>query len=99
MDSQRSINDYDLGDLFQLEEQAEMGGGVVADPGRAAGAALGSSGGAVCLSRAFSVNSLTRSSLAAGETTDLISTSSGFCSQGEASMLRISVETRALDCA
>lgn len=32
MDSARSINDYDLGDLFQLEEQAEMGGGVVEDP-------------------------------------------------------------------
>ena len=32
MDSQRSINDYELGDLFQLEEQAEMGGGVVEDP-------------------------------------------------------------------
>jgi cytochrome P450 len=32
MDNQRSINDYDLGDLFQLEAQAEMGGGVVEDP-------------------------------------------------------------------
>ena len=31
--------------------------------------------------------------------TDLISTSSGEASQGELSMLRISVETRALDCA
>ena len=32
MDSQRSINDYDLGDLFQLEEQAAAGGGVIEDP-------------------------------------------------------------------
>lgn len=32
MDSHRSINDYDLGDLFQLEEQAAAGGGVVEDP-------------------------------------------------------------------
>ena len=72
---------------------------AVAGAGRAAGAAFGSSGGAACLIWTLSVNSLTRRSFDCGEATDLISTSSGFCSHGDASMLRISVETRALDCA
>ena len=36
---------------------------------------------------------------APGDGTDLISTSSGCVSHGDASMLRISVETRAFDCA
>ena len=56
-------------------------------------------GGAARFSWKASVNSLMRASLsfAPGDGTALISTSSGWVSHGEDSMLRISVETRAFD--
>ncbi len=68
-----------------------------------AGAGRTSPGGVSRFSWKFSVNSLTRGSCppwrAVGFATDLISTSSGCVSHGDVSMLRISVETRAFDCA
>src|SRR4030095_9033055 len=78
---------------------AAGGAGVPEGVGRAAWGFASSGGGASCLILALSVNSLIRRSLAVGEGTSLISTSSGCVSDGEASMLRMSVETRALDCA
>ena len=86
-------------------EAAGAGTAAAGAAGAAAGVrapaapAFGSSGGAACLIWTFSVNSFTRRSFVTGEGTDLISTSSGCCSQGDDSMLRINVETRALDCA
>ena len=78
-----------------------LAGGAGGVPGRRPGAGLTSGGGAARLIMNVSVNSLIRRSLSLppGARTDLISTSSGCVSQGEDSMLRISVETRAFDCA
>ena len=75
---------------------AGVGGAVVA---------LTGIGGAVRFTCRLSVNSLTRSLAAAhaaappGIGTSLISTSSGVDSHGELWMLRMSVDTRAFDCA
>src|ERR1700687_1319598 len=69
--------------------------GVPGAPGALPGApgAVGSVSRFTCRLR---MNSLT---FCFSSGTDLISTNSGKVSQGELSMLRISVETRALDCA
>ena len=77
------------------------GGFAPAQPGAGPTSGLTSGGGAARFNWNVSVNSLTRVSFsrAPGSGTDLISTSSGWVSHGDASMLRIKVETRAFDCA